>query len=112
MSKAHCATTSLPTPRVDNQQGQENVEKIQKHISTINSIPTTYEESCKALGLDTDLPRALGVHPAKDPYYDDHPETVQYLRPHQVQFLQWVRMVEPALGGLLLTDEMGLEPLL
>lgn len=96
---------------VDDQQAQENIEKIQKHIITINGIPLTYEESCNALGLDNDLPRTPGVHPAKDPYYDDHPEAVQYLKPHQVQFLQWALMVELALGGLLLADEMGLAPL-
>lgn len=85
---------------------------MQKHISTISAIPPTYEESCEALGLDTDLPHAPGVHPAKELYHDEHPEAVQYLKPHQVQFLQWALMVELALGGLLLADEMGLAPLL
>lgn len=61
---------------------EEGVGRVQKHISNISAIPPTYEESCEALGLDPQLPRAPGVYPVGDPFYDEHPEAVQFLKAH------------------------------
>ena len=52
------------------------METIQSYISTISAIPPSYEALCKALGLDLKDPRAPGVYPATDVYYDKHPNTV------------------------------------
>ena len=67
---------------LDDEKAYKEVETIQSYISTISAIPPSYEVLCQALGLDLKYPRAPGVHPATDVYYDKHPNAVQFLKPH------------------------------
>ena len=67
----------------------------------MSASPPIYVEACATLGfseLDPPIPGAI-----LDPFKP------KYLRPWQVQFLAWARVMEQSeLKGFLLADDMGL----
>ena len=86
---------------------RESYMKLQTTLNAVSATPPTFPEACSTLNMDPSRPILELIRDALPA--DGPATTVRALKPWQVQFLAWARLMEQSeLHAWLLADEMGL----
>ena len=89
------------------QELRESYMTLQTTLNTVSTTPPTFAEACSTLNMDPSRPILELITDALPA--DRSATAVRALKPWQVQFLVWARLMEQSkLCAWLLADEMGL----